>query len=96
MERMKMNEKLLGLIHLVQTYRDLLIRENMLHESFGQEIPNKDWWKECWQYYIELPQEYLDELNLRKNTLDFESVVNYKLTDEMLMCEYKYLNRYEF
>lgn len=87
---MQLNEKLLNIIDVVQSYKWYRIREIKILDL------NRDWYKETEDYYYNLPRKLLDEVGLRKNNFDFERVIRFKITDEISSTEYKDLGRFDF
>lgn len=88
-----LNKKILDVILTIQTYAQFKRREA---RTLGKDLSVYDWEKDAEEYYYNLPNEILKGLRLRKNKLDFEKVLYFKVTDEIMSTEVEKLNQFRF
>lgn len=86
------NKLLLDLIVMIQDYKRWKISEGVFNDHFRKK---SDWYEETKRYYSSIPSEYLAKLGLKKNIQDFEKVLNYPVTCEMLNATEEELEQME-
>jgi|GEM_PF-1201336 len=92
--KIKMSEGLLDLIIMVQDYRKLLISEMMF--KVAHDLPHeKDWYTQTQKYFNSIDDSILNKYGLCKNNISFEVVTRFKVTQEILSTDRKYLSKYE-
>lgn len=87
---MEMNENLLNLIVMVQSYSELKKSERMFCKN---EI---DPYKETMTYYNSIDDELIKSLGLKKNRIDFEKIYYFEVTEEITGTLYSDLNKFSF
>jgi hypothetical protein len=90
----RLNYDTLNLIVAVQRLRSFMIADSAIREAAGQETPS--WFKSAESYYSEIPDCVMKVAGLHKNRSDFEKVLNYQVTDEILKTNHNQLLRFEF
>jgi len=95
MNKIKMSAGLLDLIIMVQTHKQLIIRESIFHNEHGTKI-KKDWRKDTEKYYNNIDSNILKQYGLSKNIASYEKVISYKVTPKMTATEIHHLDKFEF
>jgi glutaredoxin-related protein len=90
----RLNYDALNIIVAVQRLRSFMIADSAIREAAGQEAPS--WFKSAESYYSEIPDCVMNVAGLHKNRSDFEKVLNFKITDEMLKTNHNKLSQFEF
>jgi hypothetical protein len=90
---MKLTKELLSLILMVQAYKKLMIHQSIFYGYFKQQTT--DWYRETQKYYHLLDTGLLHQVGLKKNLHDFEKVISYDVTDEIMDTD-EDLDNYEF
>lgn len=90
----RLNYDALNIILAVQRFRGFVIADNAIREAAGQETPS--WFRSAEAYYSEIPDCVMNVAGLHKNRSDFEKVLNFQVTDEMLKTNHKRLSQFEF
>jgi hypothetical protein len=85
---------MLNVILAVQRLRSFMIVDSAIREAAGQESPS--WFKTADAYYSEIPDSVMKVAGLHKNRSDFEKVLAFQVTDEMLKTNHNKLSRFEF
>ena len=88
---MKLNKEILNTVLAVQYYKKHKIAEGILLNT-----KNRDWYTPTEEYYHSLPDYILEKAGLKKNINDFEKVLNYNVTDEMLSTLFSGLWIFDF
>ena len=88
------NYDMLNVILAVQRLRSFMIVDSAIREAAGQESPS--WFKTADAYYSEIPDSVMKIAGLHKNRSDFEKVLAFQVTDEMLKTNLHKLSRFEF
>ena len=87
-----LNRSKLDLILTVQDYAKFKRHEARMLEK---DLRVYDWYKDTEKFYNDIPQEILDKSEYRKNTVSFENILFYKVTDEIMSCEEKDLGKFD-
>ncbi|MFA6105906.1 MAG: hypothetical protein WC725_04955 [Patescibacteria group bacterium] len=88
MPQRPLTKKLLSIIIAVQDYakyhrsHNIMLRNNNIQET-------SYWFEETRDYYFGLPTKILKNAKLKPSTDDFEYVLSFKVTPEMLKIEFK-------
>lgn len=80
-----MTSELLDLIIMVQDFRKFKVSEAMFKKSHGIEITDYD--KEVETFYNSISDTILNKYGLSTNKISFRHVINFKVTEEMLITE---------
>lgn len=81
-ERVPLTAGLLSLIAVIQNYKAYIIAQRMFENELGKES-DLDTYKECEKVFKKVDSEILAQYKLSKNTISFEKVLYFKITDEM-------------
>lgn len=87
---MVLTKDLLNLIILIQSYKYLIVSENVVFKT------NRDWYSETKMYYYSINKEILNNIGISTNNYDFENILGFKITSEMMSSKYDELSRFEF
>jgi hypothetical protein len=90
----RLNYDTLNIILAVQRLRSFMIADSAIREAAGQETPS--WFKSAESYYSEIPDCVMKVAGLHKNRSDFEKVLNFQVTDEILKTNHNKLSQFEF
>ena len=90
----RLNYDALNIILAVQRLRSFMIADGAIREAAGQETPSL--FKSAESYYSEIPDCVMKMACLHKNQSDFEKVLAFQVTDEMLKTNHNKLSRFEF
>jgi glutaredoxin-related protein len=90
----RLNYDTLNIIVAVQRLRSFMIADSAIREAAGQETPS--WFKSAESYYSEIPDCVMKVAGLHKNRSDFEKVLAFEVTDEMLKTNHNRLSQFEF
>ncbi len=90
----RLNYDMLNVVLAVQRLRSFMIADSSIREAAGQETPS--WLKSAESYYSEIPDCVMKVAGLHKNRSDFEKVLNFQVTDEMLKTNQNKLSQFEF
>jgi glutaredoxin-related protein len=90
----RLNYDTLNIILAVQRLRSFMIADSAIREAAGQETPS--WFKSAESYYSEIPDCVMKVAGLHKNRSDFEKVLNFQVTDEILKTNHNRLSQFEF
>ncbi|WP_114947262.1 hypothetical protein [Microvirga calopogonii] len=90
----RLNYDTLNIIVAVQRLRSFMIADSAIREAAGQENPS--WFKSAESYYSEIPDCVMKVAGLHNNRSDFEKVLNFEVTDEMLKTNHNKLSIFEF
>lgn len=89
-----LNYDMLNVILAVQRLRSFMIVDSAIREAAGQESPG--WFRTADAYYSKIPDSVMKVAGLHKNRSDFEKVLAFQVTDEMLKTNHNKLSRFEF
>ncbi|EIM30375.1 hypothetical protein [Microvirga lotononidis] len=89
-----LNYDMLNIVLAVQRRRSFMIADSAIREPAGQESPS--WFKSVESYYSEVPDCVMKVAGLHKNRSDFEKVLNFEVTDQMLTTNHNKLSQFEF
>jgi len=87
---MRLNENLLGLIIMIQDYNKLKRSEKMFYKN------DSDCYRETMIYYNSVDDEMIKELGLKKNRIDFEKIIHFEVTEEIMDTLYSELEKFTF
>ncbi|MFC1459376.1 hypothetical protein ACETIH_22275 [Microvirga arabica] len=90
----RLNYDALDIILAVQHLLSFMIADGAIRETAGQETPS--WFRSAEAYHPEIPDCVMKIACLHKNCSDFEKVLNFQVTDEMLNTNQNKLSRFEF
>jgi len=90
----RLNYDTLNIILAVQRLQSFMIADSAIREAAGQGSPS--WFKSAESYYSEIPDCVMKVAWLHKNRSDFEKVLGFQVTDEMLKTNHNLLSRFEF
>ena len=91
-----MNEQILSIIEMVQSYKRFILQENMFYGSIGKPELQKNCYEETRKYFNSIDPQALRNNGLSTNIISFEKVLDFRVTDEMLGTEYKDLGKFKF
>jgi len=89
----RLNYDTLNIIVAAQRLRSFMIADSAIREAAGQESPS--WSKSAESYFSEIPDCVMKVAGLHKNRSDFEKVLNFNVTDEMLKTNHNSLSQFE-
>ena len=84
MTTQRLSRRLLSLILYVQAYRNFAIQRTNYAQARNRRAKTTNWHAETINFYNGLPDRDLQALNLHKNINDFETILNFTVTEEML------------
>jgi hypothetical protein len=90
----RLNYDTLNIIVAVQRLRSFMIADSAIREAAGRESPS--WFKSAESYYSDIPDCVMKIAGLHKNRSDFEKVLNFQITNEILETNHNQLSRFEF
>lgn len=91
-----LNEGKLNIILAVQKFKEYKYNEEILLKDNESSKPKLDLYKATLEYYNSLPQDILEKEGLTKCVSDFEKVLNFKVTDEIMESEMYQLWKHKF
>lgn len=89
MKSLKLNGKLLNLIHLIQAKKTLSLNESQMNLT-------SDWHNATKQYFEALDNKLIDDLGLAKNYYCLEAILAFNITDEMNRTNTEDLGKFSF
>jgi hypothetical protein len=85
-----LNREALIILQAVQAHKQFTIADIPVHPDAG------NWHARTRQYFRDLPDELMKAAGIHKNEADFECVLDFVITDEMLNAEFEKLGRFSF
>jgi hypothetical protein len=89
-----LNYDMLNIVIAVQRLKSFMIADSAIREAAGQESPS--WFKSADAYYSEIPDSVMKVAGLHKNRSDFEKILAFQVTDEMMKTNIHNLSRFQF
>jgi glutaredoxin-related protein len=89
-----LNYDMLNIVIAVQRLKSFMIADSAIREAAGQESPS--WFKSADAYYSEIPDSVTKVAGLHKNRSDFEKILAFQVTDEMMKTNIHNLSRFQF
>lgn len=90
-ERISINETLLDLITYIQSVKKQAISKSQLTKD-----ENVNWLKITRDTYYELDKTFFEKAGILQNTYNFEKILSYQVTDDILQAEYAQLGKFLF